>query len=216
MIAYEYRKGGEQMIPYTILGLVAASILINFIVYKKLTKISKEIKPSSISGEDMAQRILGENQIHDIKIEKTDKVGDNYFHPIHKRIQLGPEVYGMKTIYSLTIGSHEACHAVDYNYFRFLNLKISKFKNFVFLPAFVLSFFVDVSWFQSCVLWSYVALVAFYFFVEVCDELATNRRAYRALEQFKGLSKDELREVKKVQRVMNLTYLTSIPSSIVR
>lgn len=200
------------MVPYTILGLIIVSFILNNIISISVTKSSKEAKPSLLTGDDIAKRILGMNHIKDVKVEASSEEGENVYHPVHKTITLGPEVYGVKTIYALTIGSHEACHAVEYNYFRFLLLLVNKFKMFVFIPTFIASFFIHVSLLHSCVLWAYVGLILFTLFVVTFDELATNRRAYKALQQFTAVSKEEIKEVRKVQRKMNLTYITAIPS----
>lgn len=200
------------MVPYTILGLIIVSFILNSIISTGVTKSSKEAKPSFLTGDDIAKRILGINHIKDVKIEASNEVGENGYNPIYKTILLGPEVYGVKTIYALTIGSHEACHAVKYNYFRFLFLLINKFKIFIFIPALIASFFIHASLLHSCVLWAYIGLVLFSLFVVTIDELATNRRAYKALQQFTVVTKEEIKEVRKVQRKMNLTYITAIPS----
>ncbi|MFP3728198.1 zinc metallopeptidase [Priestia filamentosa] len=199
------------MVPYVILGLIVISFILNFIVETTFKRTRKKTMLSSVSGEVAARRVLSINQIHSVKIKASEEYNYNLYHPITKEIHLGPEVFGKKTVYSLAIGTHEACHASKYNDWRFLDFYIIKLKKFIFLPAFIASFFFHYSILQSFVLWAYVVFAALYLFINVSDEILTNKRAKKVLKQMQEVSNKEREQAHKIYRVMNLSYVTSIP-----
>ncbi|WP_041580481.1 zinc metallopeptidase [Bacillus sp. 1NLA3E] len=77
--------------------------------------------------------------VEGVKIRRLDITGEDLYDPIAQVIQLGKNVYGCKTIYSLAVGCHEVCHAMDFQYLRFLSAPITIITKFVFIPLFLLS-----------------------------------------------------------------------------
>lgn len=202
------------MTPYIILLVTILSYLLNRLASMYLIKVNKTSRESRFSGDEIALRVLGANCIKNVKVKKMDRAGEDLYNPILKVIQLGPDVYGCKTIYSVAAGSHEACHAVDFQYLRFLYIPLYMFTKFVFFPLFLVSFFIHSPILHFIVLILYLAIFLFKFIVEVLDEVHINRLAFKTLKRYQLVDPGELSETKRVFRSFNLTYLTSLPLKI--
>lgn len=202
------------MTPYVILIITGLSFLINFLASYYLSNIVKNTRSASMSGDEVANTILNLNHISNVKVRKIDIAGENDYDPILKVIQLSPDVYGCKTIYSIAVGSHEACHAVDFQYYRFLFIPVTFFVKYIFIPLFLLSFFIDSNLFHGIVLLVYLSLLLLKLIVEVVDEFHINRMSVHTLKHFQLVSPDEVTETKKLYRFFNFSYLVSLPLMI--
>jgi uncharacterized protein len=209
-----YISGGRRMTSFIILFVTILSYLLNRLAALYLRRVTKATGVSRFSGDEIALMVLKANKIENVKVKPMEKAGEDQYNPLLKIIQLGPDVYGCKTIYSVAAGSHEACHAVDFQYLRFLYIPLSMLTKFVFLPLFLLAFFIQ-SFLLHVVVWLiYLSLFLFKFIVEVLDEVHINRLAIKTLIQFNLVEPEDLLETKKVFRSFNLTYLTSLPLKI--
>lgn len=203
------------MTPYVILLISIISFLLNSHASGRLTYLSTKSIHSSFSGEEIAERVLATQKLRHVKIRKTDQIGENFYDPMIKVIQLGPDIFGCRTIYSIAVGSHEACHALKFQYFRFIFLPITLIIKYAFSPLFLLSFFIDATILHRLVLFLYVCLLFVKLLFEVLDEVRINRLSIRILSQNKLVSLTELSETKKIYRFFNYTYFASLPIKIV-
>ena len=207
-------SGGSSMTPFIILFVTVLSYILNRLAAFYLRGLLKLLEYLRFSGDEIALKVLRVNRIENVKVKRMEKSGEDLYDPVLKVIKLGPDVYGCKTIYSVAAGSHEACHAVDFQYLRFLYIPLSMLTKFVFLPLFLLAFFIQSFLLHLVVLLIYLSLFLFKFIVEVLDEVHINRLALKTLIQFQLVEPEELFETKKVFRSFNLTYLTSLPLKI--
>ena len=204
----------RRMTPYFIIILTVVSYLLNRLAALVLFKIIKNTGTSTMSGDDIARRILEINQVKGVKIKEMENTGEDLYDPILRVIQLGRNVYGCKTIYSLAVGCHEACHAIDFQYLRFFSIPVSLMTKFVFIPLFLLSLFFHSWILQGVILVIYVILFLFRLFVEVLDEVHINKFALKALIQMQTVRDEEIIETKRYFRYFNITYITSLPLKI--
>ena len=97
------------MIGFMIVGGIVNSRLKNRI--KKYSKIKLK---SGLSGKEVAEKMLKENNIFDVKIiSVTGKLTDHY-NPLDKTINLSTDVYNGKHIASAAIAAHECGHALQH------------------------------------------------------------------------------------------------------
>ncbi|WP_187118961.1 zinc metallopeptidase [Bacillus marasmi] len=203
------------MTPYAILLITIVSFLLNLHASDRLTRIATKSFAANFSGDEIAEKILKAQKHPHIKIRQTDTIGDHLYDPLIKVIQLGPDVFGCKTIYSVAVGSHEACHAVKFQYFRFFSVPVAFIVKFVFIPLFILSFFIKAPFLHGMVLFLYASLFLMKLLIEVLDEVRINRLSIKILNQNHFISLTELCETKKIYRFFNYTYFASLPLKIV-
>lgn len=203
------------MTPYIIIFVTGLSFLLNVIASHSLKKIANDTREATISGDKMALSLLALKQINSVKIRKSETLGENYYDPLIKVIQLDPNVFGRQTIYSLAVGSHEACHAIKFQYLRFLLVPVSMIAKFVFIPLFLLAFFIDSPMYHGFVLLFYVLLLFIKLIIEVLDEVQINSMSIKLMQQSQVIPHHEIQETKKIYRFFNYTYLASLPLKVI-
>ena len=97
------------LIPGFILGMWAQHR-----VRSTFRKWSRVPASTSITGRDMAERILSQSGISDVEVKATGGRLSDYYDPIHKEIRLSPGVYDDKSVAALGVAAHECGHAMQH------------------------------------------------------------------------------------------------------
>ena len=202
------------MTPYIILLITTISFLLNMIASSTLKRLVERAREATVSGDEIARAILRMNKQQNVKIRRTDVIGENLYDPLIKVIVLDPEVYGRKTTYALAVGCHEACHALKFQFLRFVFTPISLIAKYIFIPLFLLAFFIDSSLLHHSVLLIYIFLFILRLIIEVFDEVKINTMSIRLLHKSKLVCFEEIKEAQKLFYFFNFTYLASLPLKI--
>ncbi|MFD2214985.1 zinc metallopeptidase [Metabacillus endolithicus] len=197
------------MAPYVIVTILIISLIVNHLAVNAFLALYKQTAKFKFSGDEIAAKILDYYDEPMVGIKKSNKLHRNIYHPKYHHIELGPEVFGNRTVYSVAVAAHEAMHAVQYNYARLYKIYTQKISVFIFLPLLILSFFYNYSWIHILLVGIYVSLVLFKVYSETLDEIEMNKLAYKYLK--KVCSREEMLEVKKIYRSNALTYITNTP-----
>ena len=97
------------MIAFMITGGIVSSRLKN-----KIKKYSLIPTLSGMSGKEIAEKMLADNHIYDVKvISVTGKLTDHY-NPMDKTVNLSPDVYQGKHVSAAAIAAHECGHAIQH------------------------------------------------------------------------------------------------------
>lgn len=100
---------------YIIIGLVS---LISWLVSQKLKnkfKYYSEVQLSNgLSGKEIAQKMLNDNGIYDVKIISTPGQLTDHYNPLTKTVNLSESVYGQRNAASACVAAHEVGHAVQH------------------------------------------------------------------------------------------------------
>jgi len=67
-----------------------------------------------MSGRDVAERMLRDHGITDVRIESVQGHLTDHYNPVNKTINLSPEVYNGRTISAVAVAAHECGHAVQH------------------------------------------------------------------------------------------------------
>ena len=97
------------MIALLILGFVVQARL-----RSKFKAYSQIANPNGMSGAEVAQLMLHENGIYDVKITSVQGYLTDHYNPANKTVNLSPEVYEGRSIMAATIAAHECGHAVQH------------------------------------------------------------------------------------------------------
>ncbi|MGB4205014.1 MAG: zinc metallopeptidase [Bacteroidales bacterium] len=104
-----------------------ASIWIIFIVFmilswvvgqqlkSKFSKFSKIPINYGLSGKEVAERMLRENGINDVKVLSVPGQLTDHYNPVNKTVNLSPEVYSGRSVAAAAVAAHECGHAVQHN-----------------------------------------------------------------------------------------------------
>ena len=80
----------------------------------KFAEYSKTPLSSGISGKEVAEKMLRDNGIIDVKITSVDGQLTDHYNPLTKTVNLSREVYEGRNIASAAVSAHECGHAVQH------------------------------------------------------------------------------------------------------
>ncbi len=100
------------------LFLLIAVAIVSFIVqwrFKSKFKTYSEIGLSSgLSGRDIAEKMLSDHGIADVKIISVEGQLTDHYNPADRTVNLSPEVYHGKSVAAAAVAAHECGHAVQH------------------------------------------------------------------------------------------------------
>jgi hypothetical protein len=94
---------------FMLIGLFVSSRL-----KSKFAKYSKEPLSSGLSGKDVAEKMLKENGIYDVKVLSVEGRLSDHYNPADKTVNLSTDVYNGRHIAAAAVAAHECGHAVQH------------------------------------------------------------------------------------------------------
>ena len=70
--------------------------------------------PMSMTGAEIAQRMLRENNIHDVQVIPTKGQLTDHYNPQNKTVALSEVVYGQSNVAACAVAAHECGHAIQH------------------------------------------------------------------------------------------------------
>jgi len=67
-----------------------------------------------MSGRDVAEKMLHENGIHDVKVISVAGQLTDHYNPLDKTVNLSPDVYNGRNVSSAAVAAHECGHAIQH------------------------------------------------------------------------------------------------------
>lgn len=197
--------------------------------YKKMSAVRNA---RGLTGAEAALRVLYENGVTDVRIERISGTLTDHYDPRSNIIRLSDGVYDSASVAAVGIACHEAGHAVQYakSYkpIRVRNaiLPVCNIGSKIGLPLAILGLFMlfrvsDGSGFGAMIAtWLFWAgillygLVALFQLVTLPVEFNASRRAMQTIESTGMLAGDELRGARKVLTAAALTYVAALAVSL--
>lgn len=96
------------------LVFMGISFLVSAILKSKFTKYSKVPLSSGLSGREIAEKMLRENGIYDVKVTSVDGFLSDHYNPVNKTVNLSPEVFNGTSVSAAAVAAHECGHAVQH------------------------------------------------------------------------------------------------------
>ncbi len=98
--------------------LMIVIALISFIVQwrfkSKFKQYSETPLQSGLSGQEVAERMLRDNGIYDVKVISVEGQLTDHYNPSDKTVNLSPDVYYSRSVASAAVAAHECGHAVQH------------------------------------------------------------------------------------------------------
>ena len=101
------------IIMIIIMGL---SFIIQQMLQSRFNKYSRVGLPSSMSGAEVAQKMLHDHGIYDVKVVPTRGMLTDHFNPQTKTVALSESVYASRSVAAAAVAAHECGHAVQHAY----------------------------------------------------------------------------------------------------
>lgn len=90
------------------------SFLVSAILKSKFTKYSKIRLSNGMSGREIAEKMLRENGIYDVKVTSVEGFLTDHYNPTNKTVNLSPDVYNGTSVSAAAVAAHECGHAVQH------------------------------------------------------------------------------------------------------
>lgn len=106
------------------LVFIVISMIVSGILKARFAAYSKIPLAARLTGKEVAEKMLRENGIFDVKVVSVEGFLTDHYNPINKTINLSPEVYNGYSVASAAIAAHETGHAVQHaDAYTWLNLR---------------------------------------------------------------------------------------------
>lgn len=182
--------------------------------YEKYSRINSQIL---ITGQEVASRILRNNNINDISVVKTAGVMTDHYDSNNKIIALSEDVYYGTTIASIAIAAHEAGHAVQLSegylplIIRHSLVSVTQFATSISYILILLGFFVAP-------MFGRIGIIAYFiiFTFQVVTLPVEYNASSRALNELEivGATNDDVLNSKNMLNAAALTYLAAMLTSL--
>lgn len=94
---------------FMVLGMV-----VQYRLKSKFEKYSQVPTSSGMSGAEIAQKMLHDNGIYDVKITSVEGKLTDHYNPIDKTVNLSADVYAGRSVSAAAVAAHECGHAVQH------------------------------------------------------------------------------------------------------
>ena len=194
---------------------------VQFRLKRVFAKYSKVLSPGGLTGAQIAQKMLNDNGIFDVKITSIQGELTDHYNPTTKTVNLSSDVYRTNSVAAAAVAAHECGHAVQHKVgYGPLKLRSalvpavnisSKLSMIVIIIGVLLInvfpalFWIGIAMFAMVLLFSLVTLPV---------EFNASSRALAWLESSNSLNETELAQAKEALSWAARTYVVSALSSL--
>lgn len=90
------------------------SLIVQQMLQSRFNKYSKVPTANGMSGAEVAQKMLNDHGIYDVKVVPTRGMLTDHFNPQTKTIALSEGVYSSRSVAAAAVAAHECGHAVQH------------------------------------------------------------------------------------------------------
>ncbi len=90
------------------------SMLVSLALKRKFKQYSQVPLSSGLSGREIAEKMLRESGIYDVKVTSVEGFLSDHYNPVNKTVNLSPEVYTGTSVSAVAVAAHECGHAVQH------------------------------------------------------------------------------------------------------
>lgn len=184
-------------------------------------KFSKVRNPLGYTGRDIAEKMLRDHGIHDVRVTHVSGQLTDHYNPVDKTLNLSESVYGSNSVAAAAVAAHECGHAVQHaTAYGPLSLRSklvpavqfsSSFSQIVIIAGILLLntlpflFWLGIAMFAMVLIFSVVTLPV---------EYNASARAIAWLEDSNSLTSSELEDARTTLKWAARTYLVAALSAL--
>ncbi|MBO7489650.1 MAG: zinc metallopeptidase [Bacteroidales bacterium] len=94
--------------------LFVLSLIASNSVKSKFKKYSSIAMNYNLTGREVAERMLRDNDIHDVTVQTVGGTLTDHYNPVNKTLNLSKEVYYGTSVAAAAVAAHECGHAVQH------------------------------------------------------------------------------------------------------
>ena len=99
---------------FLIILVLIISMIISGTLRSKFAAYSKQGLSSGLSGKEVAEKMLKDNGIYDVKVVSVSGYLSDHYNPLTKTVNLSPEVFNGQSVASAAVAAHECGHAIQH------------------------------------------------------------------------------------------------------
>lgn len=107
-------KTKKDMIWILVIVSMVASWYIGYKLKKKFKEYSEVSIGQNLSGKEIAEKMLYDNDIMDVKVISVEGELTDHYNPLKKTVNLSPDVYYGRNVAAAAVAAHECGHAVQH------------------------------------------------------------------------------------------------------
>lgn len=96
------------------MAFLGISLLVSVILKGKFSRYAKIPLTSGLSGREIAEKMLRDSGIYDVKVTSVDGFLSDHYNPLNKTVNLSPDVYNGTSVSAAAVAAHECGHAVQH------------------------------------------------------------------------------------------------------
>ena len=94
--------------------IMAVSFIVQQMLQSRFSKYSQVGLPNGMTGAEVAQKMLHDHGIYDVKVVPTRGMLTDHFNPQTKTVALSEGVYSSRSVAAAAVAAHECGHAVQH------------------------------------------------------------------------------------------------------
>jgi len=169
---------------------------------------------TGITGAQVAQNILRNNNVYDVEIEEISGSLTDHYDPRAKVLRLSSDIYRSSSVAALGVAAHEAGHALQHAAgYAPLNIRngifpVASLGSQMAFPLFIIGFLFRSGFMMDIGIWLFLGAVIFQL-ITLPVEFNASSRALAQLETSGYLARDEISGARKVLSAAALTYVAA-------
>ena len=195
--------------------LAQLGISINYNTYKQRGN------SNNLTGKDVARRILDQNGLSDISIERVSGNLSDHYDPTAKVVRLSADIYDGTSVASTAIAAHECEHAIqDKENYKFMQIRAAIFP--IVNVATSLSYWIILFGFIFEIIGLvylgiiFTCLGLIFQIITLPVEFNASDRAKKQLIKYNLITNEEENGIKKVLGSAAMTYVAGVIASSVQ
>ena len=202
---------------------VGISMVVSMVLKSRFAAYSKIPLSARLTGKEVAEKMLRENGIYDVKVVSVEGFLSDHYNPLTKTINLSPDVYNNYSIAAAAVAAHETGHAVQHaNAYTWLNLR-SKLVPAVQFSSTIVNWILLIGVFMaasgnSTMLLAGIALFALtvvFSLITLPVEFDASRRALAWLSHTNVTNSQEFPKAKNALTWAAMTYVVAALAAVV-
>lgn len=207
--------------------LIIAIGVIGFIVQARLQSVFKKYSkvqfPGGLTGAEVAEKMLRDNNIHNVKVTHVGGHLTDHFNPQTMTVNLSDSVYSSRSIAAAAVACHECGHAIQHarGYaplaLRSALVPVVSFSSRIATWVILAGILIMATTSSTLVCWIGIALIAMtaiFSIVTLPVEYNASQRALEWLESSRTLQGAQLSYAREALKWAARTYLVAALSAI--
>mgnify|MGYP000660455851 FL=1 len=210
---------------YIIIGVISLfSWLVSNTLKRKFKKYSKVQLRNGMSGAEIAEKMLADHGIFDVKVISTPGSLTDHYNPQNKTVNLSESVYNQRNAASAAVAAHEVGHAVQHaKAYKWLTMRSqlvpmvnvsSKFSQYLVMGGLLLGAASSLGYWVLLAGVILMAMATLFSFVTLPVEYDASNRALAWLKNKNIVSREEFAGSKDALKWAARTYLVAALGSL--